>query len=248
VARAHTVIEIQPSAIKLEKRKDGLHADVSVLGIASTADGGTGARFSHTMTIEVAEADFERWKQTPLRYERQFDIAPGDYTFRVVFSTGGDSFGKMEQRLVIEPYQAGQFAMSGLALSKEIRKAGATDQSVGGSLFGDRTPLISAGFELIPAGSAAFIKSDHVYCYFEVYRTAATDQLAVTVRILNAKTGQPAEEGGTSKIAPPANGENTIPVGLMLATSALAPGSYQLEAAASDGANSTRRTIAFEIK
>jgi VWFA-related protein len=247
VARVHAALEIQPGAIKLEKKKDGLHADVSVLGIASAAGGGTAARFTDTMTVNVAEADFERWKQTPLRYERQFKIAPGEYTFTVVFSAGGDSFGKLEQRLVIEPYQTGQFAMSGLALSREIRKAGAAGESTVGSLFDERTPLLSAGVELIPSGSAVFIKSDHVYCYFEVYRTAAVDP-TVSVRILNAKTGQPAEEGGTSKIEPPANGKNTIPVALMVATSALAPGAYLLEATATDGANSTSRTVAFEIK
>jgi VWFA-related protein len=248
VARVHAALEIQPGAIKLEKKKDVLHADVSVLGVASTASGEAGARFSDTIKIDVAEADFEKWKQVPLRYEKQFKIAPGEYTFTLVFSTGGDSFGRLEQRLVIEPYQPGQFAISGVTLSKEIRKVDAADQPGGRSLFDDHTPLISAGVELLPAGSPALTKSDRVYCYFEVYRAAAANQPTVSVRILDAKTGQPAAGSGTSKIDLPANGESTIPVGLMVATSSLAPGSYQLEAAASDGVHSARRTVAFELK
>ena len=247
VARVHAALEIQPGAIKLEKKKDGLHADVNVVGIASSKDGGPGARFSDAMRVDVAEADFEKWKQTPLRLEKQFQVAPGEYTVTLLFSSGGDSFGKLEQRLVIEPYRPGQFTLSGLTLSKEARKAGGADQLSSGSLFEERTPLVSSGIEVIPAGSVAFAKSDRIFCYFEVYGSPAGNASAVTLRILNAKTGQPAG-AAVSKVDLTPVGKNTIPVGLMLTTAQLAPGAYRVEASASEGATTTLRTAAFEIK
>lgn len=246
VARVHAVLEIDPAAVKLEKKNDRLHADLNVLGAASTADGSTAARFSDTLTVDIAETDLDKWKATPLHYEKQFKIAPGEYNFTVVFSAGGESFGKLEQPLIVDAYQAGQFAMSGLALGKEIRKVGAGDQSA--SLFEDRTPLVTSGIELVPTGSAIFGKGSRAYCYFEVYKTAETDLPAVIMRILDPKTGHAVWDGGNAKLELPANGKTTVPVGLTLATAELPPGSYELEITASSGANSVKRTAPFEIK
>lgn len=244
VARVHAVLEIQPDAIKLEKKSDRLHAEINVLGSASAADGSIGARFSDTLTIDIPEADFEKWRSAPLHYEKQFKIAPGEYNLTVVFSAGGESFGKLQQPLVVEAYQAGQFAMSGLALGKEIRKTG--DQSA--SLFDDRTPLVTSGVELIPTGSAVFGKGDRAFCYFEVYKAAEADLPAVIMRILDPKTGHAVWDGGNAKLELPTNGKTTVPVGLTMATTELPPGSYELEITATSGANSVRRTAAFEIK
>jgi len=217
---------------------------LNVLGTASTTDGSTAARFSDTLTVDIAEADLEKWKLTPLHYEKQFKIAPGEYNFTVVFSAGGESFGKLEQPLMVDAYQAGQFAISGLALGKEIRKT--RDQSA--SLFDDRTPLVTSGIELVPTGSTAFGKGDRTYCYFEVYKTAEADLPTVIMRILDPKTGNALWDGGNAKLELPSNGKTTVPVGLTMATTELPPGSYELEITASSGANSVKRTANFEIK
>ena len=64
----------------------------------------------------------EEFAKKPVHYESQFDIASGQYNFKVVFSAGGENFGKIEKPLVIEPFDGKQFAVSALALG-ELHKS-----------------------------------------------------------------------------------------------------------------------------
>ncbi len=251
VARVDVAMEIQPEAVKFEKKKGSLHADVNVLGIASTEGGDIGARFNDTLTLDFDEVD-QKWKEKPIHYEKEFQIAPGQYSLAVVFSTGGESFGKLTQALAIEPYQPGQFALSALALGKELLKHGAGEAPSAASLFDDRTPLNINGVEMIPTGSNAFAKSEQAFCYFEVYPAAADTSsggsVTVKIRILNAKTGETAWDGGAAKLDFPA-GKSTIPLGVNVPIATLAPGAYTVETTAIDGAGkSAQRTAFFEIK
>jgi VWFA-related protein len=251
VARVDVVMELQPDAIQFEKKKDSLHAEVNVLGIATPlaegAGGDVAARFSDTLTLDFPETD-QHWKEKPVHYEKEFKIAPGQYTLTVVFSTGGESFGKLAQPIAIEPYQPGQFALSGLAIGKQIRRPAAGETVATASLFDDRTPLSINGVELIPTGAASFSPSEQAFCYFEIYSPEAGDASSVRLRVLNAKTGEQAWDGGVSKVQFPP-GKSTIPVGVSVPIATLAPGSYQLEATVTDGAGKTaRRTAAFDIK
>ena len=82
VARVEAVMEIQPGSLKLEKKQSGLHADVNILGIASTPGGEVGARFNDTLTLNFDEAD-QTWKQKPVRYQKEFKIAPASACHRL---------------------------------------------------------------------------------------------------------------------------------------------------------------------
>ena len=64
----------------------------------------------------------EAFKDNPMHYENQFDVASGKYNLKVVFASGGESFGKVEMPLVVDPYDYKQFSMSSVALSKEVRR------------------------------------------------------------------------------------------------------------------------------
>jgi len=244
-ASVHVVLELPPDAIKFEKQKQNLHADVSILGIASTAGGETASRFSDTLTLNFDEAD-QRWKGKPIHYEQEFKIAPGQYTFTVVFSAGGESFGKLAQPLAVEPYQPGQFTISGIALGKEVRKAAAPSAA---SLFEDRPSLSIGGAELIPTGLAAFNRSEQAFCYFEVYPPADPSPAStVQLRLLNTKTNDAAWDSGAGKLDIPA-GKSLMPVGLNVPIASLTAGSYDLEVTANDGSgHAVRRTASFEIK
>jgi VWFA-related protein len=256
VVRVDVAMEIPPDAIKFEKKKGSLHADVNVLGIASTAGGEIGARFNDNLTVDFDEGD-QTWKKKPLHYEKEFKIAPGQYSLTVVFGTGGESFGKVTQTLAIEPYQPGQFALSALALGKELRKHGAGEASSTASLFDDRTPLNINGVEMIPTGSDAFAKSEQAFCYFEVYpsggESVPAGSLTLRMRVLNAKSGtvksdEVAWDGGEAKLEYPA-GKSTIPLGVNVPIAMLAAGAYQLEIDVTDGhGNTAQRTASFEIK
>ena len=81
-----------------------MHAAMDVLGLATTADGTIGARFSDTLKLDFDDQrQVDGLKLKPLHYENQFDIASGAYTLKIVFSAGGDSFGKLELPLVVPP-------------------------------------------------------------------------------------------------------------------------------------------------
>ena len=256
VARVNLAMEISPEAVKFEHKKDTFHAEINILGIAASSqssasqgDGATGARFSDTLTLDFDAAEMQKWKQKPLHYEKEFKIAPGQYRFTVVFSSAGESFGKLEQPLVVEPYQPGQLALSGVAFGKDVHKAG----DAGAALFEERTPLVAGGMQLTPAGSNVFTRPEQAFCYFEVYTPDAAGISpiagAIDVRILDGKTDQPKWDGGPVKLDRLAAGKSTIPVGMNVPIATLAPGLYRLEVTAADSAGKpVQRTADFEVQ
>jgi Ca-activated chloride channel homolog len=252
VARVHVAMEIATDALKFENQKGKLHAEMNILGIASAPDGGVAARFSDIVKRDFdSKQDLDKWleqgKAKPLHYEKEFKIVPGQYNLTVAFSSGGASFGKVETPLAVPAYYRSQFAISGLALSKEVRPA--SELGLEASLIDDGTPLIAGGMQMIPGGSNAFTKSEQAFCYFEIYAPGGADPATVALRILESKTGAPRWDGGAAKLDPPAGGKTTIPVGLSLPIASLPSGPYQLEVTATDGGGKTiERTIDFEIR
>src|SRR6202044_3697910 len=95
----------------------------------------------------------EEFMKKPVHYETQLDIASGSYNFRVVFSAGGENFGKIEKPLAIEPFDGKEFAVSALSLG-ELHKS-ETDSSMD-VLIEDKVPLVALGVQEIPAGQYSF--------------------------------------------------------------------------------------------
>lgn len=248
VARVHVSMEIATDALKFENQKGKIHAEVNILGIASADDGSVAARFSDIVKRNFDSAqELEKSRQAPLHYEKEFRIVPGRYKLTVVFSSGGASFGKAEMPLTVDAWERGQMAISGLALSKEVKAA--ADLGLETSLIDEVTPLIAGIMQVIPTGANAFSASAPAFCYFEVYTPGATESATVGLRILDAQTGAQKWDGGSAKLDPPAPGKFTIPVGLPVPVSSLAPGSYRLEITAADDAGKTaRRTLDFLIR
>ena len=248
VARVHVAMEITPGALKFENQKGRLHAEINLLGIASTADGGVRARFSDTLKFDFDnDAQVRSWRVKPLHYEKEFRIVPGQYSFTMAFGQGeGASFGKVEKALVVDPFSGGELALSGLALSREAHPA--ADLGLGVSIEG-RTPLVSGGAQIVPSGATAFRKPETGYFYVEVY---ASDPASVTarVRVLDRQTGQPKWDSGPTKFPLPANGgKPSMPVIGSLPLDALVAGSYRFEIAASDSTGKpATRTADFEVR
>ena len=114
MARVNVAMEIPSDSLKFKKEKGKLHAAVDILGIATTSDGTIGARFSDTLKLDYDDQrEVDSLKLKPLHYENQFDIASGAYTLKIVFSAGGDGFGKLEMPLVVDKYQTNEFDVSG---------------------------------------------------------------------------------------------------------------------------------------
>ncbi len=249
VARVHVTMEIAADALRFENQKGKLHAEMNILGIASGDDGAVAARFSDIVKENFASRqDLDKWKEKPLHYEKEFRIIPGRYKLTVVFSSGGAGFGKVETPLDIGAYDRGQFAISGIALSKEAKPT--SELGLEASLIDSGTPLIAGLIQVIPTGSNVFSASGQAFCYFEVYTTKATEPAIVGLRILDSKTGAVKWDGGAEKIDPPGGGGKfTVPVGVRLPLSSLAAGSYRVEITATDGAGKMARRIAdFDIQ
>lgn len=250
VARVDLAADITPGALKFERVKGKLHAEINLLGMASTEDGGVRARFSGNLKFDFDnEAEIAAWKAKPVHYEKEFRIAPGQYKFTLAFGEAGESdatFGKVEAPLAIVPWSGSELGMSGLVLSRETRPAA----DIGLSLsIGDETPLVAGGTQVVPSGSDKFAKSRAGYFYLEIYDP---DPASVTVRVraLDRKTGDAKWESSATKLPLPASGgKPSLPAMAKLPLDALMPGAWRLEVTASDAAGkAVTRSVDFEVQ
>jgi hypothetical protein len=252
-ARVNLAIGIPSNALKFEKVKGKQHSAVNVLGIAYKPDGTIAARFSDTVNFDFEDKkELEQFQKQPYNYENQFDVASGQYTLKVVFSSGNESFGKLQLPLAIDAYDGKQFSMSGVALSNQMQRV--TDMSTGldSELLGDRTPLVVQGVQVVPSASNRFKKTDNVGIYAELYAPLLTSPkpplVGVELIVTDRKTG----EKKVDVAARPATqaGSAIVPMGIKVPVATLNPGSYRVELRAIDSAgNSVKpRTADFELE
>jgi VWFA-related protein len=256
-ARVAVTLEIPTESVKFEKVKGKQHAAVNVLGIAYTQEGAVAARFSDVVKFDFEnQKEVERFREKPLHYENQFDIGTGNYAFRAVFDTsgekGGESFGKLESPLVINAFDPGKFAISGIALCKSFGPADQVDTSIDSLLMEGRSPLIAGNFKFNPSGYSRFAKTDNVAMYFEVYDPLVAGdtppKVTVQMRFLD-NAGNALTDLG---VVPVDNfvraGDPKVATGLKLPVGVLPPGAYKLEIKAQDSTgNWAIRTADFEV-
>ena len=258
VARVEVAMDIASQTLKFQKEKGKLHGAINVLGIANAPDGTVAARFSDTVNLDFDDdKGVETFREKPLYYENQFDIAPGRYNLKVVFTSGGEQFGKLEMPLIVDPYQDKQFALSGLALSKELRPTSAMGLGLDTLLLEDRKPLIVGSLQVVPSGTNEFKKPETPVFYCELYEPLLVDPdpqnataVGIKIRVLDRKTGEPKEDTGFLKVDNlPAGGNPIIPLAFKMPVANLVPGSYQLEVTAEDtGGKIVKRTTDFEMR
>ncbi len=257
VARVNVAMELPASSFKFDKEKGKFHSSLNVLGIAYKKDGSVGARFSDAVKIDYDnQKEVEEFQGKLYHYENQFDVASGEYNLKVVFSAGGEAFGKLEQPLVVDTYDIKKFSISALALSTHFGKASESDQRLEAALLEDRTPLIADGFHVIPAGSAKFKKTDKVATYFEVYEPGLMNadppkDLAVglQIRVFDAKGAVKSDSQGFRIPVPEKGGNPQIPFAAQIPVATLDPGMYKVEVSGVDSAKNTFvRTAVFEVQ
>jgi VWFA-related protein len=257
VARVNVALEIPPASLKFEKEKGRFRSAINVLGIAYKPDGSVGARFSDSVKIDLEkQAEVDAFQALPYHYENQFDIASGKYNLKLVFSSGGENFGKLEQPLVIDPYDVKKFALSALALSIHFRKTTEADQGLEAALIEDRTPLVAQGFQVVPSGTSKFKKTDRGAFYFEVYEPLLLEAelpknlaVALQVKVFDAKAAMKFDTGLFRIDVPTKGGNPTIPMAAQIPLATLEAGTYKLELTAVDSANNkTTREASFEVQ
>lgn len=253
-AKVNVAMEMPTDSIKFEKEKGKFRAAINVLGIVSNADGSVAARFSDTLPLQLdKKKDVETFKEQPLHYESQFDVASGKYTLRVAFSSGGESFGKVEIPLVVEPYDGKQLSLSGIALAKSLVKIDEGGLSLDAALE-DRKILVSQGFQLVPTGTSQIKKTEKPLLYVEVYEPALLNEtppmVAIQLRILDRKTGEAKDDTGLMNLASMIkSGSSVIPVGMGLPIGKLESGAYRAELKVMDSqGRSTWRSAEFELQ
>ena len=253
-AQVHLAVEIPSSALKFEKVKGKPHAAVNILGIVYKPDASIAARFSDTVNVDFDDKkQIEQFQKRPYRYENQFGVASGQYKLKVVFSSGNESFGKLELPLSIDPYRGQEFSISGVALSNDIRRAADISAGLDNQLLEDRTPLLVQGLQLSPSASNRFKKTDSAAIYAEVYepllKNPSPPEVAYELIVVERKSGQEKFHVGDRTPKGKA-GDPVIPLGLKLPVASLGPGSYrvQLRAVDSVGNSSKTRVADFEVE
>jgi hypothetical protein len=253
-AQIHLAVEIPSSALKFDKVKGKQHASLNILGIAYKEDNSIAARFSDTVPFDFdGKKEVEEFQKRPFHYENQFGIASGQYKLRVVFSSGNDSFGKLESPLAIDPYRGQEFSISGVALSNSIRRAADISTDLDSQLLEDRTPLLVQGLQISPSASNHFKKTDVAAIYAEIYEPLLKNpnppDVGYELTVVDRKSGQQKLHVGDR--TPKGNaGNQVIPLGLKLPVASLDPGSYRLDLRAVDsvGNSSKTRSADFEVE
>ena len=252
-ARVNLAIGIPSNAMKFEKVKGKQHSAVNVLGIAYKPDGTIAARFSDTVDFDFDEKkQLEEFQKRPFHYENQFDVASGQYNLKVVFSSGNESFGKLQLPLVIDPYDGKQLSMSGVALSNELQRLADMSTGLDSELLGDRKPLLVQGIQVVPSDSNRFKKTDNAAVYVEIYAPLLAGpnppQVGIELTVVDRKTGE--KKADVAARAATQAGSSVVPVGLKLPVATLAPGSYRVELRALDSVGNTAkpRTADFEVE
>ncbi len=255
-ARTTVAMEIPSEAINFEKVKGKFVGVLNVLGVAYAEDGTVAARFSDSIKINFENKKLvETFQEEPLlHYEKDFEIAVGKFTLKVVYSSG-KTFGRLELPLNIDKFEKSKFRMSGLAFSKSFHKMTPQDSNIDSALVEDRTPLIANGVKFTPTGLNSFRKTDNVALYAQLYDDMLTAEdtpkgfvVGIQLRIIDGKTKTMKLDSGAmaTKINP---GNALIPVGLKLLVDKLEPGEYFAELTAQDSANnSVRRYEKFIVR
>ncbi len=258
-AQIHLALKIPSNALKFEKVKGKEHAALNILGIAYKPDSSIAARFSDTVNLDFeSKKEVEEFQKQPFHYENQFGIASGQYSLRVVFSSGNESFGKLEMPLAIDPYGNQQFSISAVALSNSMRPASAIAADLDGELLEDRTPLVVQGVQVSPSASNRFKKTDTAGLYAEIYEPLLKGPnpptVAFEMKVVDRKSGQ--EKTTVREKAPLGKaGDPVVPIGVKLPLATLDPGSYRVTLRAAEllpgntlGHVSTTRTVDFVVE
>jgi hypothetical protein len=254
VARVNLAMEIPSSTLQFSKDKGKMHANINILGIAYKLDGSVGARFSDTLNLDMEKDELKEFTKAPYHYENQFDATPGTYRLTVIFSAGGDAFGKFESPLLIEPFDGKHLALSGMALTNSLQAIGQISSGLDSVLLEDRTPLVVKGMQIIPSGTNRFKKNDNVVLYTEVYEPLLTSDkppvIGIGYVIEDQSSGKKVTSTGTIRLDDfIQKGSPVIPVGLKVPLKDLPPGTYRLTAQAVDSEknHTAARGILFEV-
>ena len=253
VARVDLALEIPSPVLEPTEVYGKLHASMDVLGLAYNLGGEVAARFSDTVRYYFDNRQqFDDFLRRPLRYEHQFEIAPGNYRFKLVFRSAKDRIGVVETPLAVDPYHAGQLGLSAIALSRDVQPMPQDAAQLAAEE--GKKPLIFRGNRINVSGSDLLLRTGTAEAYFEIYEPQASGaepvQLTMHLRLLDAQSNEPKWDSGDVDLSALAkSGNRVIPVALKLPVAALPPATYHAELTVKDSAGGeTRRSTQFRLE
>jgi len=254
IARVNLTMEIPGDAVVFNKDKGKYQANVNILGLAYKADGSVGARFSDTLKLEMEKDEWKEFTKQPYKYQNQFDAGPGSYNLKVVLSSGGQGFAKMETPLVIDGYDGNNLTLGGVVLSTSLQRVDEIPTEVDATLLEDRKPLIVKGMQITPAANYQFKKTDNVFLYSELYepllKTDAAMKVASGYRIYDKATSKQVFFSNAVLLDSfVQKGNPVVPFALKVETKDLQPGNYQLVLLGVDAQNhqAPQRPVEFTL-
>ena len=261
VARVDVAMDIVPPPMKFQKEKGKLHAEFDLAGVAYKPDGSVAARVSDAVKLEFDnQQQADAFMKALYHYENQFELAPGQYNFRMALSAGEQSFGKVETPIGIEQWNGQTLSMSGIALSHDARQAADLAAGLDVSLLDGMRPLVAKATEVVPTGTPQFHAGDRGFIYFEAYEPQLTalanakpdtplPLVGARIRVLDRKTGEQKEDTGVKTIGSFMRpGNPVIPVISILPMDKLSPGAYKLEVSVMhQSGDLVVRTVDFDV-
>jgi len=253
VARVNVALEIPTPALEPTDMNGRIHAEMDVLGMAYIPGGDVAARFTNKVKFDFdSRQQFDDFLRRPLHYEKQFEVVPGNYQFKVIFRSAKDRFGAVEAPLAIDPFNNGQLSVSAIALSRRLQPI--TPEAAQEETEAGKYPLIFRGNQIAVSGSDVLSKTGTAEAYFEIYEPlangAATVQLTMRLRLLDAQSNEQAWNSGDVDLSALTKaGGKVIPVGLKLPVATLPPGNYHAELTVKDSAGGqATRSIQFRTE
>jgi VWFA-related protein len=253
VARVNLALEIPSPVVDPIEENGKLHASMDVLGLAYKPGGDVAARFSETVKFDFdSRRQLDDFLQHPLRYQHQFEVAPGNYKFKLVFRSAKEGFGVVEVPLAVDAYDASHLSLSAIALSRDVQPI--SQETAQEEVEAGRKPLIFRGNQITVSGSDVMSKTGVAEAYFEIYEPlaggAAPVQVTMRLRLLDAQSRvQKWDSGDIDLSALVKSGNSVIPVALKLPVATLPPGAYRAELTVNDPAGGqAARNIQFRIE
>ncbi len=249
----------------LERHWDGIHlvTSIAVLGLIFDRKGTLVSRFSD---IACAPAESSIGYQGPLPlasdkeddertvipsgYQTQVDLSPGDYLMEFLL-TDGEKLGRASVSFTVADFSSSALSLSDIALCKRYYEP--TPGQSGPTRAPQYVPLMFDGHELTPVGDTHFKKGDGCVEYIEIYRPQAgpaSSTFYLELKLVDTRTGELRIATGLRPVDSASSANSAIPVVQTLFLEKLPPGTYRLEAQASDsaGRKSDWRTTSFTVE
>jgi hypothetical protein len=269
VGRANISAEIPADLLKRVWHENHLSTSIAILGIIYDKAKEIVSRFSDLACLPP-ESDVEwngplppdkgdvppfisqfmkYWENLtiPTTYQTQLALGPGDYQLELVL-TDGEKFGRTTAAFTVDDSGSNALAMSEIALCKRYHKPLPDER--GPTRAPQYVPLMFGGMEFTPAGDTRLKKGEQLLPYLEIYGTelqaATAPKLSLEMKVFDEQTGELKIGTGARPVDSPIRSDYpAIPVVWQMEVAKLPPGSYRLEAQASDsGGNKTPWRIA----